>query len=435
MAVVFMAATLVFAPAGISNAQTLQKLIPQLLEKHPRVRAAKADLEAANQGESGARAAFFPALSLTTNIGHEEQNKPASTADTSTAFNEVDLTATQLVYDFGKTSADVGRAGFGVKRAEHQLEKVSQSLALEGISAFLNLLRAVDTLGYAKQSENSIKRQTGLEESRVQRGSGIATDVLQAKAQLAGANANRIRADGALVNAINRYRAVFQEDIGNIKGYRRPRLPFDRLPKALDDAIKIAAENNLDLAIAQSTERSAERSVASSRSTLFYPKIELVGESKFKHNVGGTLEDKIEKLVKFELTYPLFTGGRDLSTYRGALQGRLSAQRQLDNLRLSVEEQVRNAWQNLQTSRSNAGFLRNQANIAGEFLDLARKERQLGRRSLIDVLNGEVNFIQSISSAVSAETDMALAIFNLLFAMGDLGGDLVQTLDAAPAGK
>jgi adhesin transport system outer membrane protein len=47
-------------------------------------------------------------------------------------------------------------------------------------------------------------------------------------------------------------------------------------------------------------------------------------------------------------------------------------------------------------------YLINQAQISGNFLDLARKERELGRRSLLDLLNGEVALINAQSDAAAA---------------------------------
>ena len=85
-----------------------------------------------------------------------------------------------------------------------------------------------------------------------------------------------------------------------------------------------------------------------------------------------------------------------------------------------IEEQIRNAWENLRTAKLNAERLQNQANIAAEFLELARKERQLGNRSLIDVLAGETALISAQSDAASAETDIILATFRLLSAIGRL---------------
>ena len=96
---------------------------------------------------------------------------------------------------------------------------------------------------------------------------------------------------------------------------------------------------------------------------------------------------------------------------------------------------MRNAWQNLQTSQLNAGFLRNQANISGEFLALARKERKLGTRTLLDVLAGETSFISSISAAVAAESARDLAAYNLLFAMGVLSVDNVESSKKSASSK
>ena len=74
----------------------------------------------------------------------------------------------------------------------------------------------------------------------------------------------------------------------------------------------------------------------------------------------------------------------------------------------------------MKTAKNNAELLGNQANIAAEFLEFARKERTLGRRSLLDVLSGETALINSSSDAASAEIDVAIAVFTLLDAMGEL---------------
>ena len=103
------------------------------------------------------------------------------------------------------------------------------------------------------------------------------------------------------------------------------------------------------------------------------------------------------------------------------------------DLQDQIEEQARDAWSNLQTARENAKLLRNLADIAAEFLGLARKERQLGKRSLIDVLAGETNLINSQSDAASAESDVIIASISLLSVMGQLGAEVMSVVDARPA--
>ena len=92
----------------------------------------------------------------------------------------------------------------------------------------------------------------------------------------------------------------------------------------------------------------------------------------------------------------------------------------------TFEQQARNTWSNLERDRLNAEFLKNQANIAAEFLELARRERQLGERSLIDVLAGETALINANSDATAVETDVLLNVFRLLNIMGKLEAGVVN---------
>ncbi len=66
------------------------------------------------------------------------------------------------------------------------LESTRQGLILEASQAYINLLTSIQSLGFAKQSADNIRKQTGMEQSRVERGSGFSSDVLQVKAQLPG---------------------------------------------------------------------------------------------------------------------------------------------------------------------------------------------------------------------------------------------------------
>ena len=75
---------------------------------------------------------------------------------------------------------------------------------------------------------------------------------------------------------------------------------------------------------------------------------------------------------------------------------------------------------------SNADFLENQSNIASEFLTLARQERTLGQRSLIDVLSGETSLINAQAAADRARTDVDIATLTLMSVMGQLELSVLQ---------
>lgn len=97
-----------------------------------------------------------------------------------------------------------------------------------------------------------------------------------------------------------------------------------------------------------------------------------------------------------------------------------SAEYTLESLKRDIEKDVRNSWQKFVTLDATADILQNQADISAAFLDLARKERRLGTRSLLDVLAGETTYINSVSNAVSAKIAKKSAAFELLYAVGIL---------------
>ena len=105
----------------------------------------------------------------------------------------LDLTATQLLWDFGGANAGVRIADLTHNIAEDNLEVARQDLLLRATTAYLNYKRAGDVLKFAGQSERNIRKQTDLENALVKRGAGLSSDVMQAKQQLAAASALRVQ--------------------------------------------------------------------------------------------------------------------------------------------------------------------------------------------------------------------------------------------------
>ena len=93
-----------------------------------------------------------------------------------------------------------------------------------------------------------------------------------------------------------------------------------------------------------------------------------------------------------------------------------------------IKQMLRTTWDGLNTAQQNSQFLSNQARISGEFLELARKERQAGNRTLLDVLNGETAFINSQSDAIAAKIEVLINSFTLLSLMGGLTLDNIELL-------
>ena len=406
------------------SAYSAASVLPDLLGNHGLIKAAQSDLDAANERKREALGVWFPNLVVGSHWALEDNNKAPGSDDTRMYARGLDLTATQLLWDFGGANAGVRIADLTHNIAEDNLEVARQDLLLRAITAYLNYKRAGDVLKHAVQSERNIRKQTELENALVRRGAGLSSDVMQAKQQLAAASALRVQSLGALKVAKNNYRAVFRTDPPPFSKMSKTKIPIGSLPKKLEEAVEIAGRENPKLIVAGISYHLTKEATKIVRGALL-PRFEAVATAKHKDNQAGTAGIAEEYSGKVQVTWPINLGLTAVNTLSASKSDATATSLRVAEQRHLIEEQVRNSWDSLQTARAMSQFLRNQANIASEFLEVARKERKMGNRSLLDVLAGETALINAISAARSAETDIRLFAFTLLNAMGRLTLDTV----------
>ncbi len=406
-----------------AQAQSLSELVPNLLKKDDLIIAARADMVAARERVRVALGGWFPQLNVSAQYAYEKQIQPGP--DTRAPARDLDISVTQLLWDFGLTNAQVRSSSLVLDQANSNLSAAIQDRLLQGVTAYLNVYRTNEVLNFARQSEENIKKQTEIENSLVKRGAGFSTDVLQAKVQLAGAQARRVLAQGELKVARNAFREIFEKNPGSFQKMILPAFPNDRLPTRLKDAIFIALDNNPQLEAAHFASQIAKEDINVTRANEFFPRFEAIAQTKFSKDTAGVLGSEQDFLGGVQFIYPFNLGFTAINSLRASKKGFTAATGRFVDTKGKVEQQLRDAWDNLNTQRENAKLLRNQANIAAEFLTLARKERKLGKRSLLDVLNGEVNLVNAESDAASAERLVDVAAFTLLAIMGQLDIDAV----------
>ncbi|CUW41223.1 Outer membrane efflux protein [Magnetospirillum sp. XM-1] len=419
-----LAAGIVLAPEA--RADDLRQLMDDLLRTSDRLVASDADVEGARQNIEVARGGWYPTLTPAVNYGYEKQNKPSGSQDTNAYRNEYSASLKQLVWDFGGVNAQIDKAAATHRQTEATRDGVRQGLMLEGLSAYTNLVRTLQQLNYARESEANIRRQTGLEEAKVDLGSGLSSDVLQAKTQLAGAQAARIQAEFLLAQAQNRFRNVFNKPMQDAKSMVLPKVPLDTLPSSLEVAVATARANSPSIKAATHAVEAARMQAEATKAQGFYPKVEMVGEARNKRNVSGTMGTQQEYLAKMEVSIPINLGLTAINSLKASESSIVATERRLAEGRDQIDEQVGNAWENYMHQKARAESLRNQAVLANEFLELARKERALGNRSLIDVLAGETALINAQSQASSAQADVVIASYTVLAVIGSFDPGVVR---------
>ena len=406
-----------------ARAVTMADLVLELTLKNNLIKAAEDDLAAARERAKVTLGDWYPNLNVAAAYGAERQQRPISD-DTAMVSRNADITITQLLWDFGKTNADIRQSALVIDQSQAVLDTVRQDVLLRGVSAYLHVIRNVQSLDYAKRSEANIKKQTELENALVESGKGFSTDVLQAKARLAGAESRRIVSFGGLEVAKNEFRSVFEAEPVNAEEWVRPVFQHATLPETLEAALTIAFDGNPGLkAEVIGTQITAE-TINSTRSDEFYPTLNGVLEQLYKKDFNGTAGFQRESEARVELSFPFNLGFTAINTLRASEKDHSASVRRVADRKDIVEQQTRNAWINLETARMTTRALNNQAEIVTRFLEDAREERKAGRRSLLDVLDGETQLLNALSDASAAEVNEAIAGYSLLAAMGQLSAAL-----------
>lgn len=412
----FFIAAVMFASVswpGAASAQDFKDRLATLLQDHNLVEVARLDLQAADERVREAWGAYFPTLNVNAFVGR--QGKSNNQAD-STQLNprQATITLTQKIYDFGATDANIQRSKLERRSAETFQKIAVQDLLLQALTAQLNIIRATELVDYARRSEQNILKQQTVEKDRVDAGGGQVTDLLQVQSQLAGARTRLVAAEGQLQLARNFYKRVFGAFPAPGAGKDVPLVPTTALPASVDDAVEMTQAGNLRVKAARLGADVLKQTAEATRASSYFPTLNAIGEVITKNQVDGVDGHENETIAKIELNFPFNMGWTARNTVRAAELTEEAAFRRSNQVFTEIEEQVRNAWQNFRTARSNALLLNQQAELASEFLDLAREERKLGKRSLIDVLAGETGLLNAQADATAAKRDVAINAFTVL---------------------
>ena len=302
-----------------------------------------------------------------------------------------------------------------------------QAALFDGVNAYIDVLRQKRLVELAVENQATIQRQLNLEDERVQRGSGVAVDVLQAKSRLQIAKERRVNFEGALEDAASRYIQVFGHP-PNIDAMMDPIPPIEMLPSTLDRAVEIAeTENPAVFTATTNIEVARER-----RQTVkaeFAPTLDLEGQFNFEQHSNTTLGVRRDYSLMLTANWDLFSGFSTRESLSQANYQYRASQDDRDNTARQVIEQTRLAWQALLTARKRLELLENAVNIASEVFQSRKRLREAGKETVINVLDTENEVSNAQINYTSAAYDERLAVYQLLLAMGRLNSAYIGLIN------
>ncbi len=410
----------------IVQAMSIETALGLLLLEHPSIQAAEKTGESARFEIAKAKAGLLPSVALSAETGPQHIDNPTTRsagdgAPYSRSKQTATLTVTQNLFDGNLTTSNIRSARLSTEASAIALEQTRQSIMFEGINSYIDTLRQKRLVDLGRETVANIQRQLNLEDERVQRGSGIAVDVLEAKSRLQIAKERLIGFEGALINAMTRYQQVYGR-YPDVDAMMDPWPPIDLIPSTLDQAIAFGLRQNPAVNNSAANMELARERRETTKAELF-PTLDLEGAANYEKNNDTTIGIRRDYTVLLRASWDLFTGFSTPTSLDQTVYDYRASSDNHRNTERKVIEQVRLAWQSLLTTRERVSKLENSVNIASELYASRVKLREAGKETVINVLDAQNQVTNAQINYTSTAYDVRLAAYQLLLAMGQLSSE------------
>lgn len=402
-----------FLGTPVAQAETLTEAITEVMQTNPQVRSQVFNRLARDEEVSQAKGGYFPTLDVEGAVGWADYQEPDVGAVDPW---EANISVRQNVFRGMATMNEVKRQKARVNSSAYRLQGVSENLALRTASAYLEVLRNEEIKKLAGENLLTHQRIADQVALRSKSGVGSQADAEQVQSRLSLAQSNVVVTETNLIDARTNYYAL----VGHLPGdLTRPVAPDGWMPPSLEDAEKIALEEHPTLKSAHSDlkARKHQEKVAASP---YYPVLDLELDQNWSEDTSYS-EERVESTVAMvRLRYNLFNGFKDKSRKLETKQLVGEAREIKNNTSRQVVESLRLSWMSYQAVLDREEYVKLYVESSQATADSYSKQFDLGKRTLLDVLDTEAELIQAKKDLIDVTYDGLYSQYRILNGMGRL---------------
>ncbi|MEM0908608.1 MAG: TolC family outer membrane protein [Pseudomonadota bacterium] len=335
--------------------------------------------------------------------------------DAPTVFS---ISLTQPLFRGFQVRNAIRGAESSVRAQRSSLQNTEQNILLDTATAFFDVILNRQVVTLRRNDVSFLGEQIRAAQDRFEVGEGTRTDVSQAEARQAQAEAllNEAIAD------LSTSEASYKQLTGLEAGTLRDDITEARfVPPSLQSAIQIGQNIHPAIRATLFDVDTASFNVAQLEGQ-FLPSLEVVGNASTALNRSDRRQDDAAS-ISLNLSVPIYQGGRVSAEVRQAKEQLGSARIQVDVTRDSIRQFTVASWarnqaalRSIQTSRT--GVFAAQLALQGVI-----EEQRVGQRTTLDVLDAQRELIDAQLTLVFSERDRDVTTYTLLSAIGNLNAE------------
>jgi NodT family efflux transporter outer membrane factor (OMF) lipoprotein len=407
----------------------LTRLIDQATSANLDIAVSRSRLVQAREQLIQARSSLFPSLNGTAGLGETAIWAPKTTTTVggvpivtggggATTQLSLALDATWQLDIFGGTRRSIEAAQASSDVALFNLAGVRTSVAAEVATNYIAARVAQTRLAIARDTLKDQDDNLQIAQWRVQAGLAPSTDAEQARAQRAQTAASIPLLENSFSSAANRLGVLTGQAPSALRQTLEAVGPIPHGPDSV--AVGIPA----DTLRQRPDVRAAERSLAAATAQIgvaeaqLYPSLTLTGSLDSTSARLVSLGRTVTGEAFANVSQKIFDAGRLRSQVRSARAGADGAFASYKSTVLNGLEDVENAIQSLNSSKSRQTSLAEALDASNNAAILARAQYRVGRTDFLTLLQSEQSLLAARDSLAGAQGDQVLALVQLYLALG-----------------
>lgn len=414
-------------------ALNLQQAYQNALEQDATVRAARAAANAQRERLPQARAQLMPNVSA--NIGRNYNDltrtqtnflgQPVTTGEQYYSYNQ-SLQLRQPLYR-RPLWASFQQAGYVVQDAEATLERELQNLGVRLTGAYLEALLAQDQLDLVLQQKATLTTQLDAATKAFVAGSGIRTDIDEARARLDLNKAQELEAHQHVDYTRRQLEVLINQPSDALDRIDPAKLPLQPPePSNLEAWLALAEERSPEIQGLKARLEAARLEVQKAQGG-HYPTLDAVVQVTRSGSENVTTPSSVytNRMVGVQMNVPLFAGGYINSTVRQALAEQTRIEEVLEATRRDLSMRLHREFRGVTEGVFKVKALEQAVKSAQQLAHSSRRSFEAGSRTLVDIMNAE-------QQLQTARRDLAQARYMYVISHMRLqalsGGDKAQTI-------
>ncbi|WP_220720352.1 TolC family outer membrane protein [Agarivorans litoreus] len=399
---------------NLASAQSLEQAVAKVLTEHPQLQSSFNQFKASSEQYQSAKGGYYPTIDLTAGAGWG-QRETETLGVNSANPTEIGVSIRQLLFSGFATSGEVTRTENETLADQWLLYNDAENIALRVVDVYLEVIKQQQL---SELAESNLQTHLAIQKDikkRTDSGVGSSADLTQVNGRVARATTNSLSAKNNLMDAQTQFLRVVNE---LPKDLVQPGADVSMLPSDLDSALMVALDVHPTLKAAQFdvAAANAQNTVAKANN---YPEIALELDGNWDRNQNGLDDTKdYELAAMLRLRYNLFNGGSDAAEIRRSAYDVNRAKAVGEDAHRQVSEGTRLAWNAWDVLVRQKSFLQQHVEASYQTVEAYKKQFNLGKRSLLDVLNTENELFEAQNEFISADIDELRAKYRLLNATG-----------------